>query len=117
MDGTLTDTEKFFRDAWQETADKFWLERKPELPAAMSGSQRSKIPGILKKFYPNVDAEKYIEIVYAHVKSEREKNIELKSGVIEILEYFKSQKIPMAVASSSTADVVEKTLIRTGIKK
>ena len=117
MDGTLVDTEKFFRNAWLETADKFGLERKPELATEMSGSQRSKMPGILRKFYPNVDAEKYIGIVYAQVEAEREKNIELKNGVIEILEYFKSKNIPMAVASSSTADVVEKNLTRTGIKK
>ena len=99
MDGTLVDTEKFFRDAWLETADKFNVERKPELAAAMSGSQKIKMPEILREFYPTVDAEKYISMVYAQVEARREKNIELKSGVAEILEYF------------------QKNLTRTGIKK
>ena len=117
MDGTLVDTEKFFRDAWLETADKFNVERSLELAAAMSGSQKIKMPEILRKFYPTVDAEKYISTVYAQVEARREKNIELKSGVIKILEYFKAKKIPMAVASSSTATVIEKNLTRTGIKK
>ena len=117
MDGTLVDTEKFFRDAWLETADKFNVERKPELAAAMSGSQKEKMPEILREFYPTVDAEKYISTVYAQVEARREKNIELKSGVIEILEYFKAKKIPMAVASSSPAEIIEKNLTRTGIKK
>lgn len=117
MDGTLVDTEKFFRDAWLETADKFGVERKPELAAEMSGSQKTKMPEILRKFYPNIDTEKYISIVYAQVKAKREKNIELKSGAVEILEYFKANKIPLAVASSSTAEVVEKNLTRTDIKK
>ena len=117
MDGTLVDTEKFFRDAWLETADKFNVERKSELAAAMSGSQKAKMPEILRKFYPTVDAEKYISTVYAQVEARREKNIELKSGVVEILEYFQAKKIPMAVASSSPAEIIEKNLTRTGIKK
>ena len=117
MDGTLVDTEKFFRDAWLETADKFNVKRKPELAVAMSGSQKVKMPEILREFYPTVDAEKYISMVYAQVEARREKNIELKSGVAEILEYFKAEKIPMAVASSSPAEIIEKNLTRTGIKK
>ena len=117
MDGTLVDTEKFFRDAWLETADKFGVERKLELAAAMSGSQRAEMPDILHKFYPKIDAEKYISRVYAQAEAQREKNIDLKSGVVEILEYFAEKKIPMAVASSSTAAMVEKNLTRTNIKK
>ena len=117
MDGTLVDTEKFFRDAWIETADEFGVERKPELAAAMSGSQRIKMPEILRRFHPTVDAEKYIERVYEQVAIRREQGIELKTGALEILEYFRAKKIPMAVASSSTAAVVAKSLERVDIKK
>lgn len=117
MDGTLVDTEKFFRDAWIETADAFGVQRKPELAAAMSGSQRAKMPEILYRFHPTVDAEKYIEMVYARVDERRETELELKAGAREILEYFSANKIPMAVASSSKAAVVEKNLTRVDIKK
>ena len=117
MDGTLVDTEKFFRDAWIETADKFGVERKPELAAAMSGSQRAVMPEILHRFHPTVDAEKYIEIVYARVDERREKELELKVGAVEILEYFRANKIPMAVASSSRAAVVAQNLARVDIRK
>ena len=117
MDGTLVDTEKFFRDAWIETADKFGVERKPELAAAMSGSQRAVMPEILHRFHPTVDAEKYIEIVYARVDERRAKELELKAGAVEILEYFRANKIPMAVASSSRAAVVAQNLARVDIRK
>ena len=117
MDGTLVDTEKFFRDAWIETADKFGVERKPELAAAMSGSQRAVMPEILHRFHPTVDAEKYIEIVYARVDERRAKELELKAGAVELLEYFRAKKIPMAVASSSRAAVVAQNLARVDIRK
>lgn len=117
MDGTLVDTEKFFRDAWIDTADAFGVERKPELAAAMSGSQRAVMPEILHRFHPTVDAEKYISMVYAKVDARRETELELKTGALEILEYFSANKIPMAVASSSRAAVVEKNLTRVDIKK
>ena len=117
MDGTLVDTEKFFRDAWIETADKFGVERKPELAAAMSGSQRAVMPEILHRFHPTVDAEKYIEIVYARVDERRAKELELKAGAVEILEYFRANKIPMAVASSSRAAIVAQNLARVDIRK
>lgn len=117
MDGTLVDTERFFWNGWIETADLFGIERKPEFAASMSGTPRRHMPEVLHKFYPNVDAEKYIEIVYARTERDRAKNIPIKAGAVEILEYFSEQKIPMAVASSSEASTVEKNLARVGIRK
>ena len=77
MDGTLVDTEKIYRKAWIETADIFGLERNPDLAVAMSGSSFVKMPSILKKFFPNVDADKYIAKVFESVKDEAEKNLEV----------------------------------------
>ena len=115
MDGTLLNTERFYTQGWLETADKFGVERKPELAKAMSGSAVTSMPEIMHRFYPGIDATKYLSIVVDFVKSESEKNLELMPGVEEILEYFKSQNVVMAVASSSLKNVVEANLSRTGI--
>ena len=117
MDGTLVDTEKLYRKAWIETADLFGLERNPDLAVAMSGSSFVKMPSILKKFFPNVDTDKYIEKVFESVKDESEKNLEVKGGVEEILNYFFENKIPMAVASSSESFVVKDRMSRLGWEK
>lgn len=117
MDGTLFDTEKLYWRAWLETADTFGLARKPEMPAAMSGSS---VEGLLKKipqFFPEVDANEYFMRVVNRVKKDVEKKLEIKSGVVEILTYFKENKIPCAVASSSDAPTIEKNLRRAGIYK
>lgn len=117
MDGTLVDTERFFWNGWIETADKFGVERKPELAASMSGTQRRHMAEVIRRFYPAVDAEKYIETVYARVAVDRAKGIPLKAGAVEVLEYFSAKKIPMAVASSSESSTVEDSLTRVGIRK
>ena len=116
MDGTLLNTERFYTQGWLETADKFGVERNPELAKAMSGSAVTDMPEIMHRFYPGIDAAKYLSIVVDFVKSESEKTLELMPGVKEILEYFKSQNVVMAVASSSLKNVVDANLTRTGIR-
>jgi len=119
MDGTLVDTEKIYRRAWIETADFFGVERKPDLAVAMSGSGVKQMPSILRRFYTaeEVDADKYIAKVFERVVVEAEKNLEVKSGVEEILQYFFENKIPMAVASSSETFIIEKRVKKLGWEK
>ena len=119
MDGTLVDTEKIYRKAWIETADFFGVERKPDLAVAMSGSGVKQMPSILHRFYTaeEVDAEKYIAKVFETVVDVAEKNLEVKSGVEEILQYFLENKIPAAIASSTETFIVEKRVKRLGWEK
>ena len=119
MDGTLLNTERFYSQGWVETADKFGLERKPELGTLMSGLGKGKFQEILRKMYPDseFDVDEYVENVVAFAKSEADKNLELMPGVEEILKYFKSQNVLMAVASSTFTPTVEKHLTRAGIIK
>lgn len=119
MDGTLVDTEKIYRKGWIETADFFGVERKPDLAVAMSGSGVKQMPSILRRFYTaeEVDADKYIAKVFEYVVDEAEKNLEVKSGVEEILQYFFENKIPMAIASSAETFIIEKRLKRLGWEK
>lgn len=117
MDGTLIDTEKLYRKAWIETADDFGVERKPDLAVAMSGSNFKKMPEILKRFYPDLNAEDYIMRVIDSVKDTVAKHIEVKPGVENILNYFLEKNIPMAIASSSETFVVEERVKRLGWEK
>ena len=115
MDGTLVDTERFYRKGWLEVADQFGYERKPELATAMSGANAKKMSEILHSFYPDADAEEYGKRVREIVRIESEKELKLMSGVKEILDYFKSQGVLMAVASSSRISRVEANVKRAGI--
>ena len=50
-----------------------------------------------------------------YCEEESEKNLSLMKGAVEILEYFKSKNIPMAVASSSFKATIEKKLRRANL--
>ena len=115
MDGTLLDTEKHYSRGWLVVADDFGLARNPDLPSAMSGTGWDAMSEKLHKFYPEVDADAYTEKVIAYAKAHIGNRPELMPGTIELLRYFQTQKIPMAVASSSDRAVIEEKLQQSGI--
>lgn len=117
MDGTLFDTEKLYRQAWLDVIVEFGEEKNYELPVAISGTnlgEESEL--VVKKFYPNIDAKAYIARVLEEVRACSERNLELMSGVEEILAFFKSAGIVMAVASSAPVAVIEKNLTRSNLR-
>lgn len=117
MDGTLFDTEKLYRQAWLDVAEELGLEKNYDLPAAMSGTNLGEEScRIVKRFYPDIDATAYIGRVLEEVRICGEKKLELKTGVVEILEFFKAENIPMAVASAAPVNVIEKNLTRTNLR-
>lgn len=117
MDGTLFDTEKFYRRAWIETADTFGFARKPEMAAIMSGGSVEKNIATIPQFFPEVDANEYFKRVVERVKKEIEEKLVMKSGVLEILTYFREKNVKMAIASSSATEDIIKNVRRAGIEK
>ncbi len=117
MDGTLFDTEKFYTRGWIETADDFGVKRKPALAAAMCGRSLKEMPDIVQGFYPGIDAEEYARRVVRFAEKRMEEDFEMLPGVAEILKFFRANKIPMAIASSSGVNVIERNVKRIGIEK
>ena len=117
MDGTLFDTEKLYRQAWLDIAEEFGEEKNYELPTAISGTNLGEESlRIIKKFYPNIDAEAYLARVLVEVRAAAEKNLELMAGVEEILKFFKAANVKMAVASSAPVAAIEKNLTRSNLR-
>ena len=119
MDGTLFDTEKLYRQAWLDVAEEIGLGKNYELPIAISGTNLGEESyQVIKRFYPDADAdaEAYLARVLVEVRAASEKKLELKAGTIEILEFFKTKSIPMAVASSAPVAVIEKNLTRSNLR-
>ena len=115
MDGTLVDTEKFYSRAWVETADDFGLERNPDLGRLCMGGSPAANRWIIHKFFPTVDENEYFDHTIARVKKWSEEDLQLMSGVKEVLEQFRADGLKMAVASSSAMADIERNLTRVGI--
>ena len=117
MDGTLFDTEKLYRRAWLDVAEEFDEEKNYDLPTAISGSNLGEQSyRVIKRFYPNIDAEAYLARVLVEVRAASEKNLELMAGVEEILKFFQAAGVVMAVASSAPVAVIEKNLTRANLR-
>ena len=117
MDGTLFDTEKLYRHAWLDVAPEFGEKPNPELPIAASGTNMgNESVQIVRKFYPNIDCEKYIARVLELVEACRERGLELMTGVEEILNFFRDAGVKMAVASAAPVTVIEENLTRKNLR-
>ncbi len=118
MDGTLFDTEKFYAQAWLDVAEEFGEKPDPNVATAVSGTNLDGYTRrVIKKFYPNIDVEKYIARVLEIARTVPEKNLELMPGVEEILTFFNSKGVRMAVASSAPVEVIEKNLTRSNLRE
>ena len=116
MDGTLFDTEKLYRLAWLDVAAEFGEEKNYELPTAISGTNLGEESlRIIRQFYPNIDAEAYLARVLEEVNAAAVRKLELMAGVEEILDFFKSAGVRMAVASSAPVAVIERNLTRANL--
>ncbi|MBR4903096.1 MAG: HAD family phosphatase [Selenomonadaceae bacterium] len=117
MDGTLFDTESFYKRAWLEVIGEFGEEKNYDFPTAISGINLGEEAfQVIRRFYPNIDAAAYLERVLEEVRKVSEKNLKLMAGVEDILKFFQAENISMAVASSAPVAVIEKNLTRANLR-
>lgn len=117
MDGTLFDTEKYYRKAWLEAAPEFGEKPNVAFTEAVSGtSNGEEFVRVIKKFYPNIDAPAYLNRVIELVHDWSEEKLVVMAGVEKILAYFKSSGVTCAVASSSPTELIERNLRRTNLR-
>ena len=101
MDGLLFDTERMYRDSWKQSAQQFGLVHNPDFPRAVCGSSGAHMREIILQYYPQVDAKAFADGCILRVERELETHVPEKTGVRDILQYFKQHGVRVAVASSS----------------
>ena len=117
MDGTLFDTERYYRQAWGKAAVEFGKEPNLTFNDAVSGtSTAEEFVRIIKKFYPDIDAPAYLERVLELVHIWSEEKLIIMEGVEDILNFLQASGVKCAVASSSPAEFIERNLIRSKLR-
>lgn len=101
MDGLLFDTERMYRDSWKQSAQQFGLVHNPDFPRTVCGSSGAHMREIILQYYPQVDAKAFANDCILRVERELETHVPAKTGVRDILQYFKQHGVRVAVASSS----------------
>lgn len=118
MDGTLVDTEKYYRRFWPLAMAEFGYHLTDEQVLSMRSLGRPFAPARLKEWFgENLDyyaiRKRRTEIMEECLDRE---GIQLKPGAVEILEELKHRGILAAVATASPLERTEKYLSKTGIR-
>ena len=106
MDGLLFDTERLYRESWQEIAVQCGVTPDPQFPWAVAGTSGRKMQEVVQQYYPQVDAQAFIARVIARVERMVEQDVPQKPGMREILEYLRKNQVKIAVASSSSQKAI-----------
>ncbi len=115
MDGLLFDTERLFQESWVETAQALGFDGNKNLARALCGASGADAYAIIHTYYPQVDAKAFHKAGIASVEHKLESGIPIMPGANEILSFFQTQGIKMAVASGNIRNMVEHNLHRAGM--
>lgn len=117
VDGTLFDTERLYRDAWMALAPKYGYVANPEYPAAAAGCSGEQAYAVAEAYYPGIDVEDFFNACREQVYSSLAREVPIKPGAREILEYFYERDFLIAIASAGRLSKIQYCLSETGLEK
>lgn len=110
MDGLLFDTERMYQQTWREIAEEMGICLDNGFTKAISGTNGLHMCRMIEKYYHFRDGTSIMEKCIKRMNQKLSIYVPIKKGVYEILNFFSEKGIPMAVASSSTMQQIEKNL-------
>ena len=118
MDGTLIDTEKYYRIFWPKALKHFGYDMTDEQALSMRSLGQPYAPQYLKDMfddqsldYPTIRAYRR-KIMEEHLEKV---GIELKPGAIDILTYLKKKEIYRAISTANDIERAERYLKKIGL--
>lgn len=109
MDGVIFDTEKYWAQAYKKASAKFNKNFTEELRKYCCGRNSNDINKIFDEKFPDIDALEVRKFMADYVYNTIfEKGVELKSGFLEIIKFFKEKRVKLALATGSERPIVAK---------
>ena len=118
MDGTLIDSEKYYRIFWPKALAHFGYHMTDEQALQMRSLGRPFAPAKLKEWFGE-------ELDYSTVREYRKQimeefllhnRMELKPGAVELLAWLKEKQFQVAVATATDLERAERYLTQMGIR-
>ncbi len=119
MDGLLIDSEPFWRKAEIAAFQKLDCTLTDQMLGETMGMRNDEVVKYWINHFDVVDpnfGQLEIDILIS-VQEQVERNGQLLPGVIDTLDFFKSQQIPIALASSSPRQIIQSVVNTLDIKK
>lgn len=117
MDGTMFDTEPISAWAWKEAGKSKGYEITDTMVRSFLGKNMAAIQEILReKFGPDAEIEAIAQARQAYYKAYiQQHGAPHKEGLVVLLEYLKSHKIPAAVSTSTDRETGEMVIKKAGV--
>lgn len=116
-DGLMFDTEKVWQANWKMVADEMGITLPEEFKNEICGSDGQHTLDVIQKYYHVEDGSEIRKRVIKNVSDDEvSKPIEMKPGLLEILDMFKRNGVKMAVASSSPKELILLNLKRSNLE-
>lgn len=117
MDGTIIDTEHIKEKAWIYAGNCLGIEITDEILYQIRGTDKKYIKEFFdKKFKQDFEFDLLYKLREEFIEKYIEENgIELKAGLIQTLQFLKSNNYKLAVASSSSMEKIQKYLNKTNV--
>ena len=118
LDGTLTDTEKYFQWAWAEAMARSGFEPDREKTLALRSLGKPFVYEQLKEWFgDSCRPEEIMALSHSIFNSiAKERGVELRPGAKELLEWLKAQGVVIALATAGTTERAEKQLAAAGVR-
>lgn len=119
MDGLMFDTEKIYYKSNQATADELGMDYTFEVYSQFIGAGYHEEYAGMLDIYSDVDLldEYYRKAGQILEDSFLNGPVDLKPGLLELLEYLKAEDIPAVVASSTRRELVDQLLDRLEVRQ
>jgi DNA helicase-2/ATP-dependent DNA helicase PcrA len=118
LDGTIIDTEKYYRQYWPKGFAKFGYSMTDEQGLGMRSLGKPYTDEYLKSLFGKDIETEEIKTYVRNLVDEivKQKGLELKEGVVECLKFLKTKNIKIAIATATAIDRTEKYLTAANIK-
>ena len=119
MDGLVLDTEKLYCRFWREACALFGFSMTFSQALRMRSANNQVSEANLHEFFgPGADywaiRNKRIELMDAFIE---ENGVDLKPGILELLDYLDEHRIPRAITSSAPPERIRAHLSRHGLNR
>lgn len=117
MDGTLIDTEKYYRVVWPQAVAEFGYHMTDEQVLSIRSLGRPYAPARFREMFGadfdyEVVRQRRKELMEEHIKAH---GLTLKKGAVELLTFLKEKGIQTAVATATDLERTKKYLTELGI--
>ena len=116
MDGIIFDTERLYIESWKAVGEEFGLENVVEMAYKIIGVNETMSRKVFTEYYQGMKdydlCRKRLSEVF---HSRYDGRIPVKPGVREILAFLKEREIPIALASSTRIETVQRELKEAGL--